>query len=40
MVELLLEENRFIRDKISVQNGDLNKLLEVVGINENEEFND
>ena len=40
MVELLLEENRYVRDKLQVTNEDMNKIIEVVGINEKEENSD
>lgn len=40
MVELLLEENKYIRDHINMKNQDITKLIETIGLNESEDIHD
>lgn len=40
MVEILLDENKFIREHINQKNRDISKLIESIGVNESEEVHD
>jgi hypothetical protein len=40
IVELLIEENKYLRDHISSKNRDINKILETVGLNDGETTHD
>lgn len=40
MVELLLEENKLIREHINQKNKDISKLIETIGLNDGEEIHD
>ena len=34
--EMLIEENRFMRDHINKKNGDIKNIIQTIGLNENE----
>lgn len=40
VIELLIEENKYLRDHISAKNRDINKILETVGLNDGETTHD
>ena len=40
MVELLLEENKYIREHINMKNKDIQKLIETIGLNESVDVHD
>jgi len=40
VVDLLIEENKYLRDHISAKNRDINKILETVGLNDGETTHD
>jgi hypothetical protein len=40
IVELLIDENKYLRDHISLKNKDIAKILETTGVNDGESIHD